>query len=45
MCELLILPSHQLREHQQRIEDLLHIARHGLEMLYQQVAAWATACC
>ena len=38
MCEPLILPSHQLREHQQRIEDLLHIARHGLETLYQQVA-------
>jgi sigma-54 dependent transcriptional regulator, acetoin dehydrogenase operon transcriptional activator AcoR len=38
MCEPLILPGHQLREHQQRIEDLLHIARHGLETLYQQVA-------
>ena len=38
MCEPLILPSNQLREHQQRIEDLLHIARHGLETLYQQVA-------
>ena len=38
MCEPLILPSHQLREHQERIEDLLHIARHGLETLYQQVA-------
>jgi transcriptional regulator of acetoin/glycerol metabolism len=38
MCEPLILPSHQVREHQQRIEDLLHIARHGLETLYQQVA-------
>ncbi len=38
MCEPLILPSHQVREHQERIEDLLHIARHGLETLYQQVA-------
>ena len=38
MCEPLILPGHQLREHQQRIEELLHIARHGLETLYQQVA-------
>ena len=38
MYEPLILPSHQLREHQHRIEDLLHIARHGLETLYQQVA-------
>ncbi|MDE2095536.1 MAG: sigma-54-dependent Fis family transcriptional regulator, partial [Burkholderiales bacterium] len=38
MCEPLILPGHQVREHQQRIEDLLHIARHGLETLYQQVA-------
>src|SRR5450631_889706 len=38
MCEPLILPGHQVREHQQRIEDLLHIARHGLETLYRQVA-------
>jgi transcriptional regulator of acetoin/glycerol metabolism len=38
LCEPLILPSHQLREHRQRIEELLHIARHGLETLYQQVA-------
>ncbi len=38
MCEPLILPHHQLREHQDRLEDLLHIARHGLETLYQQVA-------
>ncbi len=38
MCEPLILPGHQLREHQQRIEELLHIARHGVETLYKQVA-------
>jgi transcriptional regulator of acetoin/glycerol metabolism len=38
MCEPLILPGHQLREHQDRIDDFLHIARHGLETLYQQVA-------
>ncbi|WP_295639044.1 sigma-54-dependent Fis family transcriptional regulator [uncultured Methylibium sp.] len=38
MQEAVILPSHQLREHQDRIEDFLHIARHGLETLYQQVA-------
>ncbi|MDE2456074.1 MAG: sigma-54-dependent Fis family transcriptional regulator, partial [Burkholderiales bacterium] len=38
MCEPLILPGHQLREHQERVEELLHIARHGLETLYQQVA-------
>src|SRR4051812_6268956 len=38
MQEAIILPSHVLREHQQRLEELLHIARHGLEALYQQVA-------
>jgi hypothetical protein len=38
MCEPVILPSHRLREHQDRLEDFIHIARHGLETLYQQVA-------
>jgi len=38
MQEAVILPSWQLREHQERLEELLHIARHGLEALYQQVA-------
>jgi sigma-54 dependent transcriptional regulator, acetoin dehydrogenase operon transcriptional activator AcoR len=36
--DAIILPSNQLREHQDRMEDFLHIARHGLETLYQQVA-------
>ncbi|MEJ8840054.1 sigma-54-dependent Fis family transcriptional regulator [Ramlibacter sp. AN1133] len=38
MQEAIILPSQVLREHQERLEELLHIARHGLEALYQQVA-------
>jgi transcriptional regulator of acetoin/glycerol metabolism len=38
MQEAVILPHAQLREHQDRIEEFLHIARHGLETLYQQVA-------
>ena len=38
MQEAVILPSHQVREHQDRLEEFLHIARHGLETLYQQVA-------
>ncbi|GAB3772832.1 sigma-54-dependent Fis family transcriptional regulator [Ramlibacter monticola] len=38
MQEAIILPSHVVREHQERLEELLHIARHGLEALYQQVA-------
>jgi transcriptional regulator of acetoin/glycerol metabolism len=38
MQEAVILPSHLVREHQERLEELLHIARHGLEALYQQVA-------
>jgi transcriptional regulator of acetoin/glycerol metabolism len=38
MQEAIILPSDRLREHQDRIEDFLHIARHGMEALYQQVA-------
>ena len=38
MQEAIILPSARLREHQDRIEEFLHIARHGLEALYHQVA-------
>ena len=36
--QAVILPQHEVREHRGRIEDFLHIARHGLEALYQQVA-------
>jgi len=38
MQEAVILPSGRLREHQDQLEAFLHIARHGLETLYQQVA-------
>ncbi|MDE2120956.1 MAG: sigma-54-dependent Fis family transcriptional regulator, partial [Betaproteobacteria bacterium] len=38
MQEAVILPGSQLREHQDRLEAFLHIARHGLETLYRQVA-------
>lgn len=38
MQEAVILPSAQLREHQDQLEAFLHIARHGLEALYRQVA-------
>ncbi len=38
MQEAVILPSPQVREHRDRLEEFLHIARHGLESLYQQVA-------
>ncbi|CAD5366312.1 Acetoin catabolism regulatory protein [Rubrivivax sp. A210] len=38
MQEAVILPQQQWREHRDRIDDFLHIARHGLEALYQQVA-------
>jgi transcriptional regulator of acetoin/glycerol metabolism len=38
MQEAVILPQHRVREHQDRLEEFLHIARHGLEALYQQVA-------
>jgi len=38
MQEAVILPVHLVREHQERLEEFLHIARHGLESLYQQVA-------
>jgi transcriptional regulator of acetoin/glycerol metabolism len=38
MQEAVILPQHELREHRERIDDFLRIARHGLEALYQQVA-------
>ncbi|MCP5270679.1 MAG: sigma-54-dependent Fis family transcriptional regulator [Burkholderiaceae bacterium] len=38
MQEAVILPEARLREHQDQMEAFLHIARHGLETLYQQVA-------
>ena len=33
-----ILPQHQVREHQQRIEGFLRVARSGMEELYHRVA-------
>ncbi|MBD8213535.1 sigma-54-dependent Fis family transcriptional regulator [Erwinia persicina] len=33
-----ILPWHELREHRQQLEEFRHIARHGLEALYRQIA-------
>lgn len=38
MQEAIILPAQRLREHQEQLEEFLHIARHGLESLYHQVA-------
>ncbi|GAP36132.1 sigma-54-dependent Fis family transcriptional regulator [Piscinibacter sakaiensis] len=38
MQEAVILPAGRLREHQDQMEAFTHIARHGLETLYQQVA-------
>lgn len=38
MQEAIILPQARLREHQDQMEALLHIARHGLESLYCKVA-------
>ena len=38
MQQAVILPQQRVREHQERIEEFLRIARHGLESLYQQVA-------
>ncbi|NUN52633.1 MAG: sigma-54-dependent Fis family transcriptional regulator [Planctomycetaceae bacterium] len=38
MQEAVILPHHRVREHQERLEEFLGIARHGLEELYRQVA-------
>ncbi|MBX3603625.1 MAG: sigma-54-dependent Fis family transcriptional regulator [Piscinibacter sp.] len=38
MQEAVILPSPLVREHRDRLEEFLKIARHGLESLYQQVA-------
>jgi transcriptional regulator of acetoin/glycerol metabolism len=38
MQEAVILPSHEVRQHRERLDDFLRIARHGLEALYQQVA-------
>ncbi|URI10447.1 sigma-54-dependent Fis family transcriptional regulator [Aquincola tertiaricarbonis] len=38
MQEAVVLTSARLREHQDQLEAFLHIARHGMESLYQQVA-------
>jgi transcriptional regulator of acetoin/glycerol metabolism len=38
MQEAIILPQTRLREHQDQMEALLQIARHGLEALYSKVA-------
>jgi sigma-54 dependent transcriptional regulator, acetoin dehydrogenase operon transcriptional activator AcoR len=38
MQEAIILPHQRVREHQERLDEFLRIARHGLEALYQQVA-------
>jgi transcriptional regulator of acetoin/glycerol metabolism len=38
MQEAVILPQARLREHQDQMEALLQIARHGLESLYSKVA-------
>ena len=38
MQEAIILPNNEVREHQDQLDDFLHIARHGVQTLYQQVA-------
>ncbi|WP_024538870.1 sigma-54-dependent Fis family transcriptional regulator [Comamonas badia] len=38
MQEAIIVPRQRLREHQEQMEALLQIARHGLESLYGQMA-------
>jgi len=38
MKEAVILPHERYREHQDQMEGLMHIARHGLENLYKQVS-------
>ncbi|HOM12429.1 MAG TPA: sigma-54-dependent Fis family transcriptional regulator [Rubrivivax sp.] len=38
MQDAVVLPQPQWREHRERIDEFLRIARHGLESLYQQVA-------
>jgi transcriptional regulator of acetoin/glycerol metabolism len=37
-CEAFIVPEQQLRQHRQQSEELIHIARSGLENLFNQVA-------
>ena len=44
MQEAVILPQGRLREHQEQMDAFLHIARHGLEALYDRWPAWATWC-
>lgn len=37
-CEAFILPENRLREHRQQSEDMIRIARSGLEALFNQIA-------
>lgn len=43
MREAIILPGERLRDHQDQMEEFLHIARHGLETLYLKVAGMGYA--
>jgi transcriptional regulator of acetoin/glycerol metabolism len=36
--EAYILPSYELKLHQERTDRLIHTARHALEMLYKQIS-------
>jgi transcriptional regulator of acetoin/glycerol metabolism len=38
MQDAIILPSHRLREHQDRMDEFLQIARSGMQALYRHVA-------
>ena len=38
MQQAIILPEDRIREHKDQLEDFLHIARHGVQALYHQVA-------
>ncbi|MFM8247611.1 MAG: sigma-54-dependent Fis family transcriptional regulator [Burkholderiaceae bacterium] len=38
MQDAIILPNNRIREHKDQLEDFLHIARHGMQALYHQVA-------
>ena len=38
MQEAIILPNHRLREHQDRMDEFLQVARDGMQALYQHVA-------
>lgn len=40
-----VLTQQALREHREPVDELLHVARAGVDQLFTQVAPWGMCCC